>query len=307
MSGQHTSNMVSRSHTSAIETLGWRMILCMLAAAAALFLSGCLSRPGSGPSLPYVKPANSVAQENPAPLQIASRMQEMEAELHRLWDTIERLKAAGGDEQEMANLRARIAFIEQQLGIDPAQEDAEQRPGIKPQATQTTPEQAAGAGSPQRVGEAPPASPEGRSVPKAPDIRNTPVATDEQQFRAAYAAFRNRDADRAIQLFEALLQNYPKSALASSAVYWIGEAHFAKGQFDEAVLYFDRVIKEFPGSKKELSALLRQGQAFEKMGDPQSARIIFSKLVKDHPHTAQARVAAARLKTLPPPSGDQNT
>lgn len=299
MSGQNTSNRVSRRHTGGVETLGWRTVVCMLAAAATLLLTGCLSRPGSGPSLPYVKPANSVAQENPAPLQIASRMQEMEAELHRLWDTIERLKAAGGDEQEMATLRARIAFIERQLGIDPAQEGAIPSPA-RTQTTPTTPTQAAGAGSPQRVGEAPPAPAEGESVPKAPDIRNIPVSTDEQQFRTAYAAFRNGEADRAIQLFEALLHNYPKSALAPSAVYWVGEAHFAKGRFDEAVLYFDRVIKEFSGSKKELSALLRQGQAFEKMGDPQSARIIFRKLVKDHPHTAQARLAAARLKALPP-------
>jgi len=79
----------------------------------------------------------------------------------------------------------------------------------------------------------------------------------------------------------------------------------ARGRFDEAVLQFDRVIKEHPGSKKELSALLKQGEAFAKMGEPRSARIIFRKLVTDHPHTAQARVAAAKLKSLPQDPPDQ--
>ena len=59
------------------------------------------------------------------------------------------------------------------------------------------------------------------------------------------------------------------------------------------------MLKEFPGSKKELDARLKQGQSFEKMGDRKSARIIFQKLVNDSPHTAQARIAAGRLKALP--------
>ncbi len=83
-------------------------------------------------------------------------------------------------------------------------------------------------------------------------------------------------------------------------MYWIGEARFAAGRYDEAVLQFDRVIKEFPGSRKEVNALLKQGLAFEKMGDRSSAKIIFRKLVQEKPHTPQARIAASRLKSLPP-------
>lgn len=266
----------------------------------AVSLTGCLNRTGTGVSLPYVKPANSVEQTDPVKVQIAARMQEMETELQRLWDTIERLRASGGDEQEITALRDRITFIERQLGIDPVSRGAVQRQ--QPQL----PLQPAGNAGARRVAPGtnpnPPVSQPGVRQPpeqQPVEIANPPLQTDEQEYRTAYSTFRKGDLDTAVHLFETFLNAHPKSDLASSAVYWVGEAHYAKGRFEEAVLQFDRVLKEYPGSKKELSALLKQGQAFDKMGDPRSARIIFEKLVKEHPHTAQARIAARKLKALP--------
>ncbi|MDQ7781472.1 MAG: tol-pal system protein YbgF [Desulfomonilaceae bacterium] len=280
-------------------------VIGILCAAAALSIGGCLSRQGAGPSLPYVKPANSVEGNDPVSIRIASRMQEMETELQRLWDSVERLKAAGGDEAEIGALRDRISFIERQLGIDPLAQAP--GPSIPPQASSEPPTPHAVA--PHAV---PPTAPADQQVAqRLPagqpplEIRNPPMGTDEQEYRYAYAAFRRGDLDNGIRLFEAFLNSHPKSTLAADATYWIGEAHFAQGHFDEAVLQFDRVLKEYPGSKKELSALLKQGESFEKMGDPRSAAIIFGKLVADHPHTAQARIAARKLKSLPQNPPDQ--
>jgi tol-pal system protein YbgF len=276
----------------------------ILSVMVAVSLGGCLSRSGAGPSLPYVKPANSVPRNDPVSVQIAARMQEMETELQRLWDSIERLKAAGGDENEINALRDRITFIERQLGIDQlAPVPGPNPPSPSPAGTPGT------RVSPNAANPNPPiARQPGQPLPTTQqpiEIRNPPMTTDEQEYRYAYTTFRKGDPDNAVQLFEAFLNSHPKSNLAADAIYWIGEAHLAKGRYDEAVLQFDRVIKEHPGSKKELSALLKQGEAFAKMGDPRSARIIFRKLVTDHPHTAQARVAAAKLKSLPQDPPDQ--
>ncbi|MBM3299555.1 MAG: tol-pal system protein YbgF [Deltaproteobacteria bacterium] len=220
----------------------------------------------------------------------------MDAELQRLWEAVERLKAAGGDEREINDLRQRIAFIERQLGIEAGLQTDSQNP-----APQLTVQVRRRTDSP-RVRNAPGSmdqeSTDQDPTPQAVEIRNPPVSGEQQAFKQAYAAFRNGAMDQAIQLFDTFLKNHPKSELASSAVYWTGEAHFGQGRYDEAVLYFDRVIKEFPGSKKELSALLKQGQAFEKMGDTKSARIIFQKLAGEHPHSVQGRMAATRLKSL---------
>jgi len=294
-------------------------------------VSGCLSRTAA-PGLPYVQPAYSDANPNPNPdpgaLQISRRMQEMEVELQRLRDFLERVQAevaaGGGDRAAVADLTDRIAFIEHQLGIDtanagrqagPAGPPPDQRPQMvgpldpRPQVAPSPDQRPQMAGRPldQRPqGEARAAAPAaiGPSAPPVEqqgpvEITNTQPPTEERQYREAYALFRRGSPQQALPLFEDFLKKYPKSPLAADAVYWIGEARFAEGRFDEAVLNFDKVIKEFPGSKKEVNALLKQGQAFEKMGDPRSARIIFQKLVHDHPHTVQARMASSRLKALP--------
>ena len=274
-----------------------RVSAVALLLAGMLCLPGCLTRT-AGPQLPYVKPAYSVPQVNPVPAQIASHVQQMEQELARLKDGMERLQAAGGDEKTVRDLQNRVSFIEQHLGIEGPPQPRQQK------VSAAYPEQPA-----QRHArpQGPPASPptahvspsEEFSPNAAVEIRDQPLPPDEQAYRAAYAAFRNGTLDQSVEMFEYFLVKNPKSQLASSAVYWIGEARFAQGRFDEAVLQFDRVIKEFPGSKKELSALLKQVQAFEKMNDPRSARIIFQKILSDFPHTAQARIAGGRLKALP--------
>jgi tol-pal system protein YbgF len=300
-----------------------RLIAATAVVGAVFLLSGCLSRQ-AGPTLPYIRPANSVPMNDPAAVHLASRVESMEAEMRRLRDMIERGQMAGADNGRLKGLQDRVAFIERQLGIERA-ERAATPPPVNPgqpqgQVWQRIP--AAGrppvaglppAGSPPPQGLPPAGSPAaglppGMSAPlpgvvdpeRPVEIRNSPMTSEEQEYRRAHAAFRKGQTDQAIQDFENFLKQYPKSRFAGSAAYWIGEGLFAQGKFEEAVLQFDRVIKEFPGSNKEVSALLKQGQAFEKMGDARSARIIFEKIIKDYPHTAQARIAGARLKSLPP-------
>ena len=61
-------------------------------------LSGCLTRPG-GPTMPYIRPAQSVPAVDPIPLRLSSRLQDMEVEMQRLKEMIERLQAAGGNQK----------------------------------------------------------------------------------------------------------------------------------------------------------------------------------------------------------------
>jgi tol-pal system protein YbgF len=290
-------------------------------------LSGCLTRT-QGPVLPYVKPAQSIQPADPGPVHLAARLEEMEAELHRLRDMIERAQA-GGNDRIVKNLQDRVAFIERQIGVEPAKDPGTpvtQVPPVRDLRQQPAPVQD-GFSTPQKRQEMPQpvnsptqkipgqeqplAQPGPQDVPHvsqpveqpvptgALDIRNPPVPPEERFYREAYQLFKNGAYDQAIAQFEEFVRRNPKGPLAADAVYWIGEAQFGKGNFDAAVLQFDKVVREYPGSKKELNALLKQGQAFEKMGDNKSARIIYRKIVADQPHTAQGRIAGTRLKQLP--------
>jgi tol-pal system protein YbgF len=262
-----------------------------------LSLSGCLTRPG-GPSLPYVKPAQSVPAVDPAPFQLSSRLQEMDGEMQRLREMIERLQVSGGNENAIRNLQERVSLIERQLGMQaPRDAGPASVPALPPPMDPRVQRQPRVEGRP--TDKQIPAPPSDQPAGPPIEIANTPLSADEKVYRDAYALFKGGSFDQAVLQFEDFLKKYPKSQFCADSVYWIGEARFGQGQFDEAVLQFDRVIKDFPGSKKELSALLRQGQAFEKMGDSRSARIIFQKLVSNYPHTAQGRIAGGKLKSLP--------
>lgn len=257
-------------------------------------VSGCLTRTAN-PELPYVKPAQSVPQINPVPVQMASRIQDMEIEMQRLREMIERLQASGGNEQAVRNLQERVTLIERQLGIETAAQGVS-GPGVA-QGSQDPRTRGQIAALPTQEPRQPSAGPGDPSGPM--DIRSTPVPPDEKLYREAYAAYKSGNFDQATVMFDEFFKRFPQSPLAPDALYWTGESRFGQGRYDEAVLLYDRVLKEFPGSKKELNALLKQGLAFEKMGDPGSAKIIFQKIVSDHPHTAQARLASNKMKALP--------
>jgi tol-pal system protein YbgF len=263
---------------------------------ALVSLSGCLTRT-VGPSLPYVRPAQSVPAVDPVPIQLSSRLQEMDNEIQRLREMIERLQAAGGNENAIRNLQERVNLIERHLGMESVRSAGS--PSVPPPLPSTDPRVQRQPRAENRPADGYiPAPPSDQSAGPPVEIANAPIPADEKAYRDAYALFKGGSMDQAVFEFEDFLKKFPKSQFAADSVYWIGEARFAQGRFDEAVLQFDRVLKDFPGSKKELSALLRQGQAFEKMGDNRSAKIIFQKLITDHPHTAQARIAGGKLKSL---------
>jgi tol-pal system protein YbgF len=268
---------------------------------AILPLWGCVTR-ATGPELPYVKPAYSDPSQNPNPdpaaLHISARLQDLEGEMQRLRDMVERLKAqpAAGNQEAIVRLQERVTFIERQLGMEGSADAGPKNPMLQPPAPRVQPEPKP-ANPIATKPSAPVAGLDGEPPLEIVD-KNAPSA-EEKQYLEAYDLLRRGSTDESVGLFEAFLKRYAKSRFAADAMYWIGEARFASGRYDEAVLQFDRVIKEFPGSRKELDALLKQGLAFQKMGDQRSAKIIFQKLVQEKPHTPQARVAAGKLKSLP--------
>lgn len=270
--------------------------LMLIAGLAMLHCAGCMTRTLQ-PSLPYVQPAHTVPEQDQGRVHLAARVEEFEAELQRLRGSVEQLQARGANDKIIEGLKERVAFIEKHLGVEPPPPgpppaSPRSAPGFQPQMGRIDPEPPAERRPPsQRTG--PPTAVDQASPQEITGDDNP--TDDEKAFRDAYMAYRKGDLKEALPLFEGFVKNYPKSALASDAVYWLGETLFGLGRYDEAVLSFDRVVKDFPGSKKELAALLRQGECFEKMGDVKSARIIYEKLMKEHPHATQARAAKSRL------------
>ncbi len=267
--------------------------------ALTVLMSGCLTRANT-PSLPYVQPATSVPSFDAASVQLTSRLQDMDIELQRIRDQIERMQSSNVDPAVIKSLQERVSVIEKQIGLqtgvvlpDGRHESSGRRSDINPQDAYPS-RMEKDSGQPRSIS----------AQNSSQDVLKESLRPEDRVYREAYSLYKSGAYDDAFKGFESFLQNYPKSEFSADAVYWMGEVRFAQSRFDEAVLQFDRVVKDFPGSKRELSSLLKQAQSFEKMGDTRSARIILERIVGDHPHSAQAKIAASRLKVLPRDKSD---
>lgn len=101
---------------------------------------------------------------------------------------------------------------------------------------------------------------------------------------------------QARDIFQELLNKYPKSDQADNAQFWIGETYYREKWFEKAILEYQRVIDAYPRGNKVPSALLKQGMAFEELGDAENAQLLFKELVAKFPKSGEARVAADKIK-----------
>jgi tol-pal system protein YbgF len=279
------------------EQIGNRMaqVSLVIAFSFAVICGGCLTRTPN-PSLPTVNPLNSSISPESNLTVTSSKIQDLEAEIRKIRDSLERLEYSGG-ERSIKELQDRISQIEKQLGVDGQKNLPSSEGGSRTSSSSQAGEISGKPDAATAKKQAAATAALGQSD-ELTEVRNIPLTQDEKAYRAAYSTFKTGSLESAVSQFEDFVKKNPKSKFAPNAVYWIGEARLEQGRFEEAVLLFDRVIKEYPGSKKELSAQFKQGQSFEKMGDTKSAKIIFQKIVKNHPHTTHGRLAAARLKSI---------
>ena len=119
-----------------------------------------------------------------------------------------------------------------------------------------------------------------------------------KEFDTAWRSFEKKDYRGAIGRFKDFLKRNPKSKLAPSAQYAIGESYFALKEFDRAILEFDEVRRRYPQSDRVAAALLRQGSAFAELGEKLNARLVLQELIERFPQSAEAGQAKQRLKAL---------
>jgi tol-pal system protein YbgF len=119
-----------------------------------------------------------------------------------------------------------------------------------------------------------------------------------KDFETAWRLLEKKDYRNAIGRFRDFLKRNPKSRLAPTAQFSIGESHFALKEFDKAIVEFDEVRRKYPQSDKVAGALLRQGSAFAELGEKLNARLVLQELVEKYPQSPEAGRAKQRLKAL---------
>ncbi|HET8939794.1 MAG TPA: tol-pal system protein YbgF [Polyangiales bacterium] len=112
-------------------------------------------------------------------------------------------------------------------------------------------------------------------------------------YRKGLRALQERRYDEALMQFAAFVEQNPRHDLVASALYWRGEALYAKRDYNSASKEFEALLERFPAAARVPDALLKLGLSLRKLGARDQADDAFLRLRTDYPNS-QAAEAAAR-------------
>ncbi|MGH9728625.1 MAG: tol-pal system protein YbgF [Candidatus Acidiferrales bacterium] len=106
--------------------------------------------------------------------------------------------------------------------------------------------------------------------------------------------------DLSRQEFNDYLKNFPDGAFASNAQFYLGEIFYAQAQYSRAIEAYDGVILNYPRSSKVAPAMLEKGRALAQTNKKVSATREFRDLIRRYPGSDEAKKAASELRGLAP-------
>ena len=135
-------------------------------------------------------------------------------------------------------------------------------------------------------------------VPPGPQpVSTAGQPSAEQLYSASLQQLRRGSPTTARMGFRELLRLYPGHPRVPDATYFVGET-FAAEAPDSAAVYYRLVVDSFPQSSRAASALYKLGLLAERRRDVEAARGFYQRVVHDHPNSDEAALARDRLKTL---------
>jgi tol-pal system protein YbgF len=124
---------------------------------------------------------------------------------------------------------------------------------------------------------------------ETPDIQN-------QLYKEAYGDFSASKYDLAYSEFHTFIIKYPKSNLASTAQFYMGECFFVRKMWQKAITEFEKVTKLYPRSNAAVSAMFKLGLCYEQMGKKKEAMSMFSSIIKNFPQSPESVSAKEKIK-----------
>jgi len=126
----------------------------------------------------------------------------------------------------------------------------------------------------------------------------TPTEQEQAAYDRAFRALRETRYADAAEGFSSFLDEYPGSAYAPNALYWLAETYYVTRDFETALTFFNQLINQYPGSNKEGDALLKIGFSHYELQRWNEARAALEQVRSQHPGTTLARLAESRLRDM---------
>lgn len=120
--------------------------------------------------------------------------------------------------------------------------------------------------------------------------------TENELYAKAKQDFDSGELEAARTDFLEFLKRYPKSAIADSAQFWVGEIYYRQKWYEKAILEYQKVIENYPKGNKIQASLLKQGFSFFNLGDKSNGRLILKELINKYPSSNEAKIAKQKLE-----------
>lgn len=151
---------------------------------------------------------------------------------------------------------------------------------------------------PEPVAVEPPPTPEPEPVVEPPALRPEEDPEATRLFQRAREDYQQGNYEVAIILFKQYLRQYPQSAQAGDAQYWVGESLYAQREYNAAIVAFDEVIQQYPQNEMVAAATLKVGLSFANLDDKPNARFFLQQVQENFANSAEAQLATEKLKQL---------
>jgi tol-pal system protein YbgF len=204
-----------------------------------------------------------------------ARLDTMGTQVQGLSDNVADLQARMGKlDQKLTDIQNTLQNVDSKL--------ASPAPGLAPPAAMTSP------------GGNTPTIPPGGPAPSA----SGPPASADVLYSNALRDINGKHYDLATQEFQDYMKYYGDTDLASNAQFYLGEVAFMQNQYQVALDAYNRVIENYPKSFKTASARMRKGLCLAELGQKASAVRELRAVVRLYPGTDEAKRAAAKLKEM---------
>ncbi|WP_296943867.1 tol-pal system protein YbgF [uncultured Massilia sp.] len=124
------------------------------------------------------------------------------------------------------------------------------------------------------------------------------LPSEKSAYDAAMELFKGGDYKGAASALQGFVRQYPESAYAANAQYWLGNAYYAQRDYKNAIAAQEAVVANYGTSAKAPDAMLNIASSYTEMKDAKNAKKTLQALLKKFPDSAAGQTAKDRLAAL---------
>ncbi|MDR1487909.1 MAG: tol-pal system protein YbgF [Deltaproteobacteria bacterium] len=128
-----------------------------------------------------------------------------------------------------------------------------------------------------------------------------PTASERTRYNQARALLKAKKYPQAANAFSQMLTDFPQGALAPNARYWLGECHYAVGDWQGAYAEFRQGYLDYPNSNKAPDYLLKMSYCLSLLGNGPAAMESLRQLLASYPDSDSAKLVKSGRTRFPAP------